>query len=222
MTSAVGTQVSSGRGNGTVVLLGEHAVVYGMPAIAAGIGLGATARASASAAFGIRIAELRASSGDGSELVAALERNNSNVGAGYGVERIKPILGEGPRAGSDGPVAITWRSWREPGAPGEFREASQEFAHAQTGEVPQVVCGPPGRAGWSTRGGGLAALRSGLDLAGGAADLLALAGRAMTSAEPLQLVLARTGRQRLLLVRLRALLQGLLGTSHFSHLRMNG
>lgn len=82
MTRAPGTQVSSGRGNGKVVLLGEHAVVYGMPAIAAGIGLGATARASASDAFGIRIAELRASAGDGSDLVAALEGTAHVLGVG--------------------------------------------------------------------------------------------------------------------------------------------
>ena len=49
MTGARGLEAAEGRGNGKIVLLGEHAVVYGMPAIAAGISLGAAARATPSA-----------------------------------------------------------------------------------------------------------------------------------------------------------------------------
>jgi mevalonate kinase len=64
--------------------LGEHAVVYGMPAIAAGIGLGANARATESSRCSIQVRQSRAdarqpgersaASGDGSELGVALER----------------------------------------------------------------------------------------------------------------------------------------------------
>lgn len=71
-----------GRGNGKTVLLGEHAVVYGMPAIAAGISLGASARAESSEASSIRVAELHASSGDGSELSLAFERVREALGTG--------------------------------------------------------------------------------------------------------------------------------------------
>ena len=71
-----------GRGNGKTVLLGEHAVVYGMPAIAAGISLGATARAEPSDVSSIRIAERVARSADGSDLAAALDQTCQVLGAG--------------------------------------------------------------------------------------------------------------------------------------------
>lgn len=70
------------RGRGKTVLLGEHAVVYGMPAIAAGIELGASARAEPSATSSIRVAEIHARAGDGSELSTALERACEVLGAG--------------------------------------------------------------------------------------------------------------------------------------------
>lgn len=82
MTSAAQPSRGVGRGNGKVLLLGEHAVVYGMPAIAAGISLGATATAEPSDAFEIRIAERVAKAGDGSELVSALERTAASLGVG--------------------------------------------------------------------------------------------------------------------------------------------
>lgn len=71
-----------GRGNGKTVLLGEHAVVYGIPAIAAGIPLGATARAEPAKTSSLRIAERHAAAGDGSELSAALAEVQAALGAG--------------------------------------------------------------------------------------------------------------------------------------------
>jgi mevalonate kinase len=82
MTEPEALPIGVGRGNGKTVLLGEHAVVYGMPAIAAGISLGATARAVPSDVCRIRIAERSAISGDGSELAIALEQTCRALGAG--------------------------------------------------------------------------------------------------------------------------------------------
>jgi mevalonate kinase len=82
MTAPATSSVGEGRGNGKIVLLGEHAVVYGMPAIAAGISLGAVARATPDAAGSIRIAERTAHAADGSELSAALQATCQALGAG--------------------------------------------------------------------------------------------------------------------------------------------
>jgi mevalonate kinase len=82
MTASGSSLVGVGRGNGKTVLLGEHAVVYGMPAIAAGISLGATARATADSSASIRIAEREARVGDGSELGRALEQTCAALGLG--------------------------------------------------------------------------------------------------------------------------------------------
>jgi mevalonate kinase len=75
-----GKDGSVGRGNGKAVLLGEHAVVYGIPAIAAGIELGATARAVPAETGRIRIGQRHAQTGDGSDLAAALEATRALLG----------------------------------------------------------------------------------------------------------------------------------------------
>jgi len=56
------------RANGKVILLGEHAVVYGVPAIAAGIERGVEASARRAERSSLRIGERHAAAGEDSEL----------------------------------------------------------------------------------------------------------------------------------------------------------
>ena len=69
------------RANGKVILLGEHAVVYGVPAIAAGIERGVEASAQAAPSSSLRIGERRAEPADGSDLGRAFGALLESLGA---------------------------------------------------------------------------------------------------------------------------------------------
>jgi mevalonate kinase len=69
------------RASGKVILLGEHAVVYGVPAIAAGIERGASATAERAESSSLVIGDRQAAAGDSSELGSSFEALLAALGA---------------------------------------------------------------------------------------------------------------------------------------------
>jgi len=73
--------MTSARAGGKVILLGEHAVVYGVPALAAGIARGASVEATPSSEAHLVLGERRIAPGDDSDLGRALAALLAELGA---------------------------------------------------------------------------------------------------------------------------------------------
>lgn len=76
---------------GKLIVLGEHAVVYGVPAIAVGLPSGAVAQATPSQSATLALGSIRVHGGDGSELSTALEALLAALG--FGPHSLKVDLG---------------------------------------------------------------------------------------------------------------------------------
>lgn len=94
------------HGCGKVILLGEHAVVHGVPAIAAGIDRGADAEVERASESTLSIGELCVTPDDGSELGRALSVLLEELGAGPVAVRATTCLPVGCGLGSSAALAV--------------------------------------------------------------------------------------------------------------------
>jgi mevalonate kinase len=94
------------RANGKVILLGEHAVVYGVPAIAAGIERGVEAEAERAEAASLVIGDRRAAVGDGSDLGGAFEALLRALGAKPVTVRAKLEIPPGSGLGASAALGV--------------------------------------------------------------------------------------------------------------------
>jgi mevalonate kinase len=121
------------RANGKVILLGEHAVVYGVPAIAAGIERGVDARAKRSDTPSLRIGDRSAQPGDDTDLgrafralLSALDAPSVSVDATL---ELPPGSGLGASAALGVAIARAVMS-----ASGQESESARELAAAAAWE----------------------------------------------------------------------------------------
>ncbi len=92
------------RASGKVILCGEHAVVYGVPAIAAGISRGVDATAQQSAAAQIRIGDERCDAG--SDVATAYGRLLASLGAPPCTTQVQVEIVVGSGLGASAAIAV--------------------------------------------------------------------------------------------------------------------